>query len=477
MKVWLTIILGLGLLSFAPARADEEPSTRPTPAPSADVRAMAAAGNELGLKTFLAIKNDEGNTIVSPASLWSAITLLRAVGDERIDNAIDQAVTWPLPAERRYAALADWTAAISQTPAPGQADHDLNLFADKGDPKPRDKVPDKAPDASPDASLAMHQAVWRAKQSSKAGIDEHRLPNGFVELSDLADFTQTEPFAKIANAWVAKASSGKIDSMLNAGEVKENTRVMAANVLHFRARWAGQFGTETDEFSASATTPETFATSTGRAVTVQMMHHDMQIEYDEDASIKWIVLPYYSVGNRQYSMVLILPAKPENKLDDLKLTRESLSALLKSGSFVRSWEFEISDRIAANTERLKKDPALTPEDVERNSDEFLKTLKRDLPGKVVSISLPRFTVRTHDDLTGSIPNLSKNFASVIQSTMVAVDEKGTEAVAATVTSGLFGGGFGGPEASFRADRPFLFLIRENTTGSIIFIGRINDPTK
>jgi serpin B len=80
------------------------------------------------------------------------------------------------------------------------------------------------------------------------------------------------------------------------------------------------------------------------------------------------------------------------------------------------------------------------------------------------------------DFSGMDGTRNLNISAVIHSAYVNVDEEGTEAAAATHIS--FGAGAAAPEPSvvFRADHPFIFLIRDNDTKTILFIGRIVDPT-
>lgn len=265
-------------------------------------------------------------------------------------------------------------------------------------------------------------------------LTEKHYDGGFKQV----DFAGKAEEARLAiNKWVGEQTKEKIKEILKMGVVNTNTRLVIANALYFKAPWI-------EPFSKDRTKDAEFEQAPGKKFTVPMMSSElMHANYGVVESCEWLELPY---GGDRFSMVLILPRKSEN---------------------------------LANLEK-----SLTPALVQ-------KTIAK-LAAAAGSVSLPRFkTIKNCNlakelnalgmvlafgdgaaDFSGISPDL--HIAAVEHQAFISVDEDGTEAAAATAAAlitisgelSLF---------SFRADRPFLFLIRDRQTGTILFQGRIVDP--
>jgi serine protease inhibitor len=246
------------------------------------------------------------------------------------------------------------------------------------------------------------------------------------------------------NSWVGRKTKGRIQDLIESGQFTPLTRLVLCNAIYFKGKWQTQF-------KPNDTKPESFHVSTNQDVTVPMMYQSSQCKmaYNDDESVELLELPY--VGN-DLSMIILLPTPygEENDLPSLeqKLTAENL----------RNW---------------------------------LKTLDQTGLHKA-SIFLPRFTTTQSFDLTDKLKSLGMTSAfndaadfsgmdgttnlfisDVIHKAFVEVNESGTEAAAATwvhiMTKSM--------AERFVADHPFIFLIRDNGSGTILFLGRIVDPTK
>ncbi len=221
-----------------------------------------------------------------------------------------------------------------------------------------------------------------------------------------------------------------------------DTRLVLANAVSFKGKWTTRF-----EKAKTETAP--FQLAPGRTASVPMMHGSPQAGYLELDGSQILRLPYVSDG---ISLVVILPRKADG-LKDLedRLTGETLTNWLSSlgpgQKKVEVWlpRFRLEHRFP-----LKR--TLSSMGVKDAFD----------PGKA-----------DFSAMSGARPGLfiSEGFHKAF----VEVNEEGTEAAAAT---GLVAipASFPAPNPVFRADHPFLFLIRDDATGAVIFIGRVSDPT-
>jgi serpin B len=216
------------------------------------------------------------------------------------------------------------------------------------------------------------------------------------------------------------------------------------DAIYFKGKWQTQF-------KPNDTKPEPFHVSTNQDVTVPMMYQSSQCKmaYSDDESVELLELPY--VGN-DLSMIVLLPTAygEENDLPSLeqKLTAENLSAWLKT----------------LDQTSLHKASIFLPR--------FTTTQSFDLTEKLKSLGM---TLAFDDaaDFSGMDGTTNLFISDVIHKAFVEVNESGTEAAAATwvhvMTKSM--------AERFVADHPFIFLIRDNGSGTILFLGRIVDPTK
>jgi serpin B len=242
------------------------------------------------------------------------------------------------------------------------------------------------------------------------------------------------------NAWIEKQTQGKIQNMLNAASLQPTPALVLTNAIYFKGDWR-------EAFRESSTEKEALFQSPGdRKIKTPLMHRTGMYRYLEDESMQMLELPYKSA---ELSMLVLLP----RTVDGLPKLEESLSADKLSG-WIKS---------------------LSPIDVAVGLPKFKLTETVEL-AKILSVmGMPQAFSRQADfSGIGSELYLSK----VIQKAFVEVNEKGTEAAAATAVivapAAAVGGGGHGPVV-FRADHPFVFLIRDNRTGSLLFVGRLVEP--
>jgi len=238
----------------------------------------------------------------------------------------------------------------------------------------------------------------------------------------------------VINAWVHEGTNGKIPTILET--IPPEAVMYLINAMYFKGSWR-------DRFDPAQTRDDQFTTAAGTPVPVRMMHREGGVAYYADAELEAVDLPY---GNSAFTMTVLLPREGRSA--------EDLAATLTP------------DRWNAVTNGL----AGAEGDV--YLPKFTLTFKQLLNDQLQALGMRAAFGAA--DFTPMSPRGRDLFVSkVLQKTFVDVNEEGTEAAAATaveisVTSAP-------ARITFRADRPFLFAIRERLSGTILFVGKLVTP--
>jgi serpin B len=247
-----------------------------------------------------------------------------------------------------------------------------------------------------------------------------------------------EERAKI-NKWTSDRTSGKIPDLIPSGLIDPSTQLVLTNAVYFKADWTYQFKEEN-------TLDGKFTLENGDVVQTKMMSQTVRGSgYFQDEKAMAMSLPYK--GNA-ITFVAIVPREGRLSEFEKNLTATQLSKIL--GGIVHGGGVNVS---------LPK--------FKLESDYNLIPLMRNLGVKKV------FSDANLSGLTAPIPN-SLYVSKAIHKAYLEVDEKGSEAAAATAII-MKPGGAGAPTPSFTADRPFLFLIQDKKTHAVLFMGRVMDP--
>jgi serpin B len=295
-----------------------------------------------------------------------------------------------------------------------------------------------------DLELLLANRLWGDRAHSFLEPFLALLRDAYRAPLEQLDFTRDPEVARLAiNRWVAEQTQRKIREILGPGVIRADTKLVLTNAVYFKACWQERFEPESTEEGS-------FFSPSGK-VQVPLMHQVMKFQLGEFDGGQVLELPY---GNgRRLMMEIVLPT-----------ARDGLASLAR-----RIGEGEL----------------------EKWLNSFESTL--------VDVTLPRFKVscsfslaRTFRDLgmakafeypgadfSGMDGTRDLFLADVLHRAIVEVDERGTEAAASTMISMGFGARLGPQPAwpvPFRADHPFLFLIRERASRVVLFIGRVEDPT-
>jgi serpin B len=260
---------------------------------------------------------------------------------------------------------------------------------------------------------------------------------GFNEV-DFQD--ATEASRQTINTWVEKETHSKIKDLLKKGIIKSNTRLVLTNAIYFKGDWASQFKKDVTKEGAFRVTSE-------KVVKAPLMHQSGNFRHFEDRNVQGLEMPY--VG-KDLSMVVLLP----KQIDGLADLEKALAGKLAG------WLGQMQEqRVDVTLPKFK-----TASDLLLNQP-------------LIALGMPLPFTEDKADFSGLNDGKGSLFISaVVHKAFVEVNEEGTEAAAATGV--IISDPSAPPKATaFKADHPFLFLIRDNRNGSILFIGRIANPVQ
>ena len=275
------------------------------------------------------------------------------------------------------------------------------------------------------------------------------VEESFYAAVDNMDFSDPQQIAARINEWAKINTNGFIDKVIEPSEISADAVAYIMNALYFKAKWAG------DEYSPmfreEGTKSENFTLNDGKTIKAAMMRNTRYHEYAEMDGYKVLVLPY---ANRKFNMYILLP--DENNI-------EGLIEKLQTSSWT----------------------------------DILANLKQDAE---VHVKLPKFNIENKHNLNDALNGLGVRKAfepasaefngmftpkddyyywisKVIQKSRISVSEWGTEAGSVTVVEmdGATDAGPGPKEVFFYADHPFVFIIGEETSGTILFEGVVMQP--
>lgn len=256
-----------------------------------------------------------------------------------------------------------------------------------------------------------------------------------------ADFTTAyEAARREINGWVEHQTCDKIKELLSEGILNTLTRLVLVNAIYFKGNWASQFEKDYTHNAAFW-----IALDTSVEVSMMTQTHECNHCYIAEDSVQILELPY--VGD-DLSMIILLPTKN----DGLALLENSLNA-----ENLELWLGRLHKlKITVYVPKFKMSSGF-------RLDKTLKTM-----------GMPDAFSECDANFSGMDGTRELHISAVVHKAFVEVNEEGTEAAAATAVV-MSSRSLMQPPA-FRADHPFLFLIRDNHSGSILFLGRVIDPT-
>ena len=259
------------------------------------------------------------------------------------------------------------------------------------------------------------------------------------KVSNLDFVKETEKSRQTINSFIEEQTNNKIKDLIPKGVLDYLTRLVLTNAIYFKGTWQWEFNPKNTEEVDFKITP----TDIVKVPMMYMKPEKAKFNYADLEDLQILELPY---KGEKISMLILLP---KDNLEDIQpLTIEKL----------KEWKSQMKKETL--------DEIYLPK-FEFDTKYFMKEILSDM-GMPTAFEMDA-------DFSGMDGTKSLYIKEVIHQAYVKVDEKGTEAAAATgvvmeLTSIM-------PKNIFRADHPFIFIIQQNDTGNILFLGRVNDPTK
>lgn len=397
------------------------PGTRPAaaqaPELSEEARQMGESVSRFSVSMYGQLRAEPGNLFFSPYSISAALAMTREGARGETAAELDRALAFP---RALTAAQRD----LAQALRPREVDE-----WSEGE---RRKVPAY--------ELNVANALWG--QEGLAFLPEFTaiLEQHYGAPLQRIDFRRSDEARQRINAWVEEQTRARIKDIVPAGLPTPDTRLALANAIHFKASWD-------EPFQEQRTTDAPFHTAAGD-VTAKLMRRVAHLRYAEDDAVQVVSLPY---RGRDTSMLVVLP----RQRDGLAAVEGALTAERLAG-----W--------LAASKSVKVDVQLP---------RFEVTHAFDAAQALGELGARRAFDAKQADFSGMLATEPLFIGVVLHKAFVAVDEKGTEAAAATVVA-MRAGSAPRPEqpVAFVADHPFLFMIRHEPTGAVLFMGRLADPT-
>jgi len=379
----------------------------------ADMQQVAGDNNAFAVDLYHQLCSRDGNLFFSPFSISTALTMTYAGAKGETASEMKDVLHLTMDGEALHRAYGGWIDSLNRRGEEGAY------------------------------LLEVANALWG--QNGTRFLDDflHLVQSAYgAGLKEVDFISNPEAARQTINAWVEEKTADKIKELLARGTITDMTRLVLTNAVYFKGKWKGKFN---DMF----TRDEPFTLAGGIEIETPMMQQTERLAYMENENFQALGLPYVK---NELSMIILLP----REMDGIGDLEKSLSA---SG-------------LAACID------AMETRYVEVCFPKFKMTSEFQLNDALSAMGMSRAFHEGTADFSGMTGNRDFFIWAVVHKAYVDVNEEGTEAAAATglvmgVTSVM-------PEKQpvvFRADHPFLFLIRDNESGGILFMGRVMNPAK
>jgi serpin B len=385
-------------------------------------RLIVEGNNVFALELYAKLRSQGGNLFVSPYSISTALAMAQAGARGRTASQMAQILHFPAPAGQTAESSPAGRDQREVASAYGRIIKDLNKRGQKGA-----------------YTLNVANALWGQKGFGflKEYLELVRT-DFWGQLTEVDFVRAAETARKTINTWVEKQTKDKIKDLIPAGVLDSMTRLVLTNAIYFKGNWARQF-------KKDQTQDGPFTLIGGRTIQVPMMNQTAEFGYMETQTLQCLEMPYV---DKELSMIVLLPKEK----DGLSRLEETLTSEALSQWMARLFSREVVVCVP----------------------KFKVTAQFSLASVLQSMGMSD-AFSDSADFSGMDGKKDLFISAVIHKAYVDVNEEGTEAAAATgVVMKLTSVG---PSETpvFRADHPFLFLIRDNKSGGILFIGRVMDP--
>jgi serine protease inhibitor len=435
MKIGWGLLLCVSLLLSRPLGAQTAAAL------STDERRVIEGSNAFAVDLYKQLCTKAGNLFFSPVSISTALAM--AYAGARGTTAIEMAKTchFELEQERLHAAMGS----LLRRMRDGQGTDEF--YESNG--------------------------LWLQKDFAFRDEFLKLTQHNYDATMEPVDFIHAKGEARAAiNERVEKQTSGKIKDLLPSGAVSEDTRLILTNAIYFKGGWSLPF-------EQNKTKSEDFQITQTQKVRVPFMHIDgdnTHFKYLETDSFQALAMPYRD-SRHAVSTPIVAATNTTVAVDEMAEPRDSdLSMIIflpKSNEPLARFEESLTDaNMTGWLAKLQGDYRV----IFLSLPKFKATLEFDLGQALRRMGAPQMFSSTAD-FSGMTAEKNLAVSAIRHKAYVSVDEKGTEAAAGSaMTFSLNSTAPTPPPIHFRADHPFVFLIRDNRSGSILFLGRVSDPS-
>jgi serpin B len=389
------------------------PAQQDRTAQTVQVAAVVEAGNRFAFDLYDRLRRKDGNLFFSPASISLALAMAYAGAAENTESEMAKALHFQM--------------------GKAQLNEEMRALLESWN----------SSDKKRGFRLAVANRLW--------GQDGFKFLPDFLRVTrvdygaELAplDFHQPEAARQTINRWIEDKTQDKIKNLIPTAQAVNGAFLVLTNAVYFKGDWQAQF-------DKNGTKDEDFHVSLANKFKVPMMRQKHKFRYAAADDLRLLDLPY---GDGTLSMVVLLP----DKVDGL----DQLEAKLSTAN-IQKWM-----------------AAAQAQDVIVFLPKFKTIAEFQLADTLKAMGMASAFNPKTADFSGMTGRKELYFSAVIHKAFVDVNEEGTEAAAATGVIMIRSSAVMRPKAPpvFRADQPFVFLIRDNRNGAILFLGRVNDPTK
>lgn len=377
-----------------------------------DLKTLVDGNNAFGLDLYQTLRSQDGNLILSPFSVSLALAMTYAGARGETETQMADVLNFG-PQDQVHNTFNALDLALEESP----------IVLDK----------DQEP-----MQLSIANSVWAEQTFTFLPDFLDTLSVNYGAGIQLMDFINSpDPSRKIINQWVSDETKDKINNLLPENSITSDTKMVLVNAIYFKADWLSPF-------DANDTYDSSFKLLDGSEVTVPMMGQQLYIPYFVGDGYAVAELPY---AGESAVMTLLVP--DEGRFEEIE-------AQVDGAMF---------NEALAN---------LAPADVTLRMPKFEFESPFNLSDALIEMGMPLAFDENRADFSGMTDQQDLYIGNVIHKAFVAVDEKGTEAAAATAVV-MEGATAMMPENVLTINRPFLFFIRDVETGQILFIGRVLNP--
>ncbi len=380
----------------------------------AELGKLTEGNTRFALDLYHSLKEKEENLFYSPYSISLALAMTYAGARRETEKQMAQALRFALSQQRLHQAFNALDLDFANRALASQAQGRKGF------------------------QLSIANALWGQRDFLFLDSFLDTLAENYGAGLSLLDFIHAANASRlIINQWVSDQTKEKIKDLLPEGSITRDTRLVLTNAIYFKAPWRFPFDEEKTKEGA-------FTLLNGSSVTVPMMHHEVRTVYTQDENCEAFSLPYH---DPDLSMLFFLP---------------------KAGKFKECEQMLSDDYLNESTSKLDDTFVVLA------MPKFSYTASIDLKEKLAELGMPiAFTKEA--DFSGMNGKQNLLITDVIHKAFIAVNEAGTEAAAATGV--IVGIKSAPPTVKITVDRPFLFMIHDRKTRTVLFMGRVLNPKK